>query len=156
MTESIIKIEVRGAKELAESLDSNEFKKVINTSLVAAAGTLRSVVRTYPVQRLGRKQPFKSEKQRRFFFAALRSGEIRVPYRRTGTLGKKWAIGNIRWNRVKIGNNTPYARFVQGEEDQSKFHRQGGWQTTEAIADKEENQVVRDVERGIENYLRNI
>jgi hypothetical protein len=35
-------------------------------------------------------EPFKSDKQRRWFFAALRDGEIQVPYQRTGELASSW------------------------------------------------------------------
>ena len=55
----------------------------------------------YPTQRGGFKAVFKSDRQRRFFFWALKSGAITVPYRRTGTLGRSWNM-NVRELRQSI------------------------------------------------------
>lgn len=74
---------------------------------------------------------FVSAKQRRWFFWALRSGAIQVPYRRTGTLGRRWrhlitpAGGGIRGT---LTNRTPYAEFVQDEKKQARVHA-GRWPT---------------------------
>jgi hypothetical protein len=156
MAEKLIEIEIDGVEELEEALSPSEFKKAINTSLVAGAGTARAIVKTYPTQRLGRKQPFKTLKSLRWFFANLKSGKLRVPYRRTGTLGRKWFIKVIRWSMVRIGNNTPYAPVVQYRPEQSRFHKKGGWKTTDDIVEQDEGKVIKEVNAGINNYLRSI
>ena len=50
-------------------------------------------------------------------------------YRRTGTLGRRWVMVATRNGyRITIGNNTPYAPRVQGEE-QVEYFRRVGWKT---------------------------
>lgn len=72
-------------------------------------------------------QTFQSDKQRRFFFWALRTGKISVPYNRTGKLAAGW---KVRYNKSKgwatITNSVPYAPFVQGF-NQSKHENLVGW-----------------------------
>jgi hypothetical protein len=71
---------------------------------------------------------FKSDKQRRYFFAALKDGRIQVPYKRTQTLRRRWQIiGNGR-NTI-IANETPYAQYVMGDNTQSRMHNLIGWKT---------------------------
>jgi hypothetical protein len=51
---------------------------------------IRPALMQYPAPS-GKKQAFASDKARRFFFAAVKSGRITVPYRRSGALGRDWA-----------------------------------------------------------------
>lgn len=75
-------------------------------------------------------------KQRRFFFAALRSGRIQVPYQRTGAEGRGWQVrlvpaGDVY--TVEVYNNVPYRRYVQGPAtEQARIHR-GRWSSQEDI-----------------------
>ena len=147
-------IEITGIKELAQKLSVDEFKKTIQAALMGGAMTVTSIVSRYPPIRT-RKQPFKTDKSRRWFFANLRAGNIRVPYVRTANLGRKWTQRAIRWNEVEVGNNTPYAPLVQDRNKQSGYH-EGNWRTTDDIAEQDNMAVVNQVARGIENYLRNI
>lgn len=77
---------------------------------------------------------FKSEKQRRFFFVALKTKKIRVPYMRgrgkseqlgasiTTDINKSGHVFTIR-----IGTDVSYAIYVIGDPpDQSAYH-QGTW-----------------------------
>lgn len=77
---------------------------------------------------------FKSEKQRRYFFAALKRNEITVPYRRgrgkseqlgasiTTRITKKGAV-----YRIEIGTDVSYAVYVIGEPaEQAPIHA-GVW-----------------------------
>ena len=63
-------------------------KKSRTRALTAAAVVVENQVRTYPPVRK-KKQPFKTDKQRRYFFYALKRGLIKVPYRRDGLLQKR-------------------------------------------------------------------
>ena len=89
-------------------------------------------------------QPFKTERQRRYFFWALHAGEITVPYRRSGQLGRSLTtevrpLGNDIVGL--IGTNTVYApwvisdRAIDGRGPQAQYHA-GRWWTLQ--------QVVRD------------
>lgn len=69
-----------------------------------------------------------TDKQRRYFFWALRAGVINVPYRRTGTLGRQ-VTTDVRTEGADvygvIGIATPYAPWVVGP-DRSEAITLGG------------------------------
>lgn len=69
-------------------------------------------------------------------------------YRRTGTLGRNWTQKFSKdggdWV-VEVQNATPYASFVQGE-DQVRVHKSSGWSTLDAVVD--------DVWPGVEAALQ--
>jgi hypothetical protein len=81
-------------------------------------------------------QTFQSDRQRRWFFAALKSGELRIPYKITGSLGTGWRV-EIHGNEARIINRVPYAKFVQSRPQQSRQMKLIGWQTVEDIAERE-------------------
>ena len=91
----------------------------------------------------GAKQPFVSDKQRRYFFAALHRGEITVPYRRSGALG---AAEN--WQQIPasdgltLRSTRKYGALVRGAADQAKYHR-GTWPTDEDIVIASEDQAAQ-------------
>ena len=70
-------------------------------------------------------------------------------YRRTGTLGRRWTSAQPTWNAsaaawsVRLGNNTPYAPFVQGRQ-QARVHA-GRWRTVEAEVSHAEPQLLSDI-----------
>ena len=78
-------------------------------------------------------QPFVSDRQRRYFFAALRDGRIQVPYRRGNTLARSWnaevreTARTIEGKVYSNGNIAPYNIWVQDTEQQSKFMAYKGW-----------------------------
>jgi hypothetical protein len=71
-------------------------------------------------------QTFQSEKQRRWFFAALSSGKISVPYHRTGRLSAAWEA-KVSAHEVKFTNAAPSAPFVVGYAFQSRHEKLVGW-----------------------------
>lgn len=76
-------------------------------------------------------QMLRTEKQRRYFFWALRNGLIQVPYVRRGKLGQSWttnvtATGNSLHGIV--GTNLKYAVYVQNSQRQAVIHQQN-WRT---------------------------
>lgn len=83
-------------------------------------------------------QPFVSDKQRRYFFAALKTGQIVVPYRRTGGLGKpeNWerVVGS---DSITLKSTRKYSDLVRTKEKQAKYHK-GTWPTDQDIARQSE------------------
>lgn len=79
-------------------------------------------------------ESFQSDRQRKFFFSAVRSGRIKVPYARTGILGRAWRVHLKPGETVftaEITNATPYLPFVQGfRNEQSRMHA-GRWSSLE-------------------------
>ena len=89
----------------------------------------------------GKPSKFKTEKQRRYVLWAIRTGAIRVPYRRTNSLyrsltSKVGLTGGSVY--ITVGSNKPYAPYVigfprqvslvypRGSNQQSVYHRQTG------------------------------
>lgn len=69
-----------------------------------------------------------SEKQRRYVMAAIRRGDIKVPYRRTGNLANRWASYKVRDAEWVITNRAPYSVYVVGQrEQQHKIFHAGRW-----------------------------
>ena len=55
-------------------------------------------------------------------------------YQRTGQLRQHWTYQvNATGDALMVGNNMPYAPYVQGRETQAKVHQWHGWQTIEGI-----------------------
>lgn len=120
-----------------------------------AARDLERDLQKYPGTRR-RKQPFKTDKQRRFFFAALADGRIRVPYQRTGQLGRSWRAGvtmTAGGLTLTVGNTTAYAPYVQGSQ-QAGYHR-GNWKRVDELSQGVEQRVVSIFNRRIDQVIRN-
>lgn len=83
-------------------------------------------------------QAFQSDKQRRYFFAALRDGRITVPYKRTRNLRNLWgqATEDGGWTQI-IGNSASYAPYVVGIQSQSKYMQALGWKSTADVVEAE-------------------
>lgn len=80
-------------------------------------------------------------------------------YRRTNTLGRSWThsdpeVGLFRIS-VLIGNNTPYAPYVQDPEQQADVH-QGRWQTTRDVMEDRQAWIMREIANGISDHLRSV
>jgi hypothetical protein len=63
---------------------------------------------------------WKSRKQQRFVMRKLRE-EGNLPYVRTGTLSANWRVTltpDTAGSIMEVSNDTPYARFVQGDDQQ--------------------------------------
>lgn len=77
---------------------------------------------------------FVSDKQRRFVMAAIRRGDIRVPYVRasTKTIGSANLQASYRINKtgadVQLVSDAPYANYVIGDQ-QAEIHK-GRWKTS--------------------------
>lgn len=126
-----IKIEILNYKEIEAKLN----KLPIEAADMCAGEVqdyLLNVMRTdqpspnYVSRKAAYGQSFQSEKQRRWFFWALDTGAIEVPYHRTQALSKGWHIVN----RGVLGYLVNYrkgASYVVGERNQANQPRVVGW-----------------------------
>ncbi len=156
MAEPIIHID--GMEQLLAKIKSLEELRPVAGRIKAAAAHVKGKLMQYPSARHGR-QPFKTEKQRRYFFYALNAGIIEVPYRRGQSPGSRnlkqsWAVAFYNEGlTAEIGNNAPYGPVVQGAAQQSQYHRDTGWQTDQDVAEQEMDTVVEYVKEGIDETL---
>lgn len=89
---------------------------------------------TYPPQR-NAPQPFKTARQRKYFFWALKTGRIQVPYRRTGRLKKGWRTRiDLRGGEATLvlWNVEPHAEGVMGR-NQWGYHRSHWYRATDLL-----------------------
>jgi hypothetical protein len=85
---------------------------------------------------------FKTFKQQRYFFWALREGLIQVPYRRKRSAGLRGAFHSEVWREGAsvvgaVGVNedyAPYARYVIGNDDEQAEYHKGHWPQLEERA----------------------
>lgn len=78
---------------------------------------------------------FVSDKQRRWFFAALRNGEIEVPYKRTRQLSRGWETRADRGD-VEVVNPVRYAAWVMGRRHQTSMMKKIGWPKVDDVHEK--------------------
>ena len=97
---------------------------------------------------------FDSDRQRRWFFMALKRGIITVPYRRTQTLRRGWKqVGKGR--KSLIVNETPYAQYAQGEEDQqNKLLQAVGWIPASDVFEKRADKIDQKLFVGAQKGLK--
>lgn len=139
-----ITIHVEGLDALLAKLGRIQGLSALRPAMTRATAHVQARLAVYPPQAHKGLGGFKSDKQRRFFFAALRSGQIQVPYRRTGTLGRRWTstVEQTPGDLIgTVGNNTIYGPYVMDPERQAWMHK-GVWQTTQDVGDRETESVL--------------
>ena len=97
---------------------------------------------------------FQSDKQRRWFFWALRSGKLVIPYRRRsprGGLAASWIITGSGMER-KLENRLPAAYWVYSQ-NQAKQLGLAGWKRISAILSQYEKNIVASFERGVRSAI---
>lgn len=157
-------IRIEGLPPLLKKIRSLAELQPVVGAIKAAALHLKGKVAVYPEQKhLTRVSvygtPFKSNKQRRFFFAALRKGEIEVPYRRgespgSQTFGRRWTVHTLnRGLTAEVGNNAAYGPLLMDKEKQSRYHAMAGWRTTDDVIADETETVVSFVKYYIDREL---
>lgn len=123
----------------------------------AGLSYLKGYMTAYPPQS-SRPQPFRTDRQRRGFFAKLKSGEIEVPYRR-GTspgsrqLSKSWQI-SVSTLQGELGTRVPYAPLVQSRPDQTRYHKATGWTTAEDVQERHGERAAEIVQETVMARIR--
>jgi hypothetical protein len=126
----------------------------------AGADETVKAMRVYPAEKsISRTQaygtPFFTDKQRRYFFWALRKGIITVPYRRTNNLRDNWVIIGQGLNEMVV-NETPYAGLVMGDNEQSRMSRQIGWKTLAQRLRENEQKLAKVLKSAADKALRKL
>ena len=129
-------VEIRGLKQLQAKLKrmDDSLQDELKRTMIQATALVQRPAQQYPAPSR-RKMQFVSEKQRRYVMLLVRQGK--VPYRRTGTLGRTItsevkSIGNDVVGTV--GSSVPHAPWVIGHKTvgsagpQARYHK-GTWKT---------------------------
>lgn len=145
MTE--LKITLRGYNRVENKLRrlASQYPEAIDGAVGGWTKEQRKALKAYgyPPQR-NAPQPFKSDRQRRFFFAALADGRISVPHRRTGRLANSWRAekeGEARWALV---NSARHAPLTIGKGTQAGYHK-GHWWVAQDVVQEGAGELTRRI-----------
>jgi len=144
-------VTIEGMDKLQRKLRRMASGQAARRAVAEAATYVKGQAAIYPPVRR-QLQPFKTDKQRRYFFWALRSGAINVPYKRRGAgggLAGGWTVifTGDGLNAV-VGNAVSYGPYVMGSHSQALYHA-GNWKTEQIIASEVERPVLDIVTRHI-------
>lgn len=133
---------------------------VYRPAIAEAATHIKNVIARYPPRILGRKQPPKTMRQLLFLIYAIREGIIDFPYRRgqspgSEAMGRRWTIVfRDEGKTAVVGNNASYVRLLHDHDDQTEFHKGGGWKTDRQVAEQEAREVRIILARHIASWSR--
>lgn len=146
-TELIIDTDVLDA--LGESLRAmpETMRKTVNKIVLPKVRDRARQTLAQPIPPVRYPLRWKSAKQRRAFFATNGFGHG-IPYQRTGRLQTGWRVETTPVDAglaIELRNDTPYARYVVGNEQQP-FHQDTGWyladEVTLALSDYANNEII--------------
>lgn len=149
-------IRIDGLDKLENKLGRMASIKLLKRPMHAAVKLIYAETQTYPPASR-KKMKWKSSKQRAWFFAALRSGAIVVPYRRrhSGGLAGAWTeLVAVRGKTLIgiVGNRISYGPWVMSPKKQANYHK-GTWPTTDDIVEKRKRQIVAEFEAAIRSSI---
>ena len=133
----LIGIEVSGIDAVRRTMERINKPRIVGEVTKAVGDYLRGKLQRYPPYiYVSRQQaygkPFFSERQRRWFFAALRDGRLTIPYQRTGALRRGWQLLASGENDYLLLNEVLYARYVQNSP-QARMMTLRQWRSVQRI-----------------------
>lgn len=121
---------------------------------------IHNVLRLYPPykyvsRRAAYGQTFFSDRQRRWFFAALRDGQLEIPYKRTQALSRGWRkLG--QGTNLMIVNEAAHAGYVMGDGTQSRHAAAIGWKTTAQIVEERQDRIIEIAQAGAKKAIKRL
>lgn len=105
-------------------------------------------------------KPFESERQRRWFFWALKHSIIDVPYRRRGRHGgiaTQWHIRVKSKNEgIVLYNDDEGAKYVYGDATQNRLIQRIGWKTIGQILRERVKQLGGVMKRAADKAIKGV
>lgn len=152
-----VTITVEGADELIGKLTTLAQMNKVRAAIGQQAIFLQRKMRRYPTKVYSPNPLIRSDPRvRRGFFYHLHHGDIKVPYKRSRTLANRWSVEQSMggWTAT-VGNITPYAELVQGDE-QVKRHQWSGWLTTKGAANVYGPAIREKIAAALEKEVANV
>lgn len=154
---SLIGLDIRGIPELqAKFKHLNDIQQ--DMVIDDLAEYMLNIFLAYPPEKsISREMAYGvkwfSDKQRKFFFAALHRGEISVPYDRTQNFSDNWVrVGKGR--NTMILNETDYGKFLMGDGEQSRHASMIGWLTVPETVEKHSKGIERKADGAVKKALK--
>lgn len=154
-----IKVEVTGAQALQKSLGRFPHELAGQVATRLEQYFRRALPQMYPNYKYVSRQSaygrtFFTDRQRKWFFAALNSGELQLPYRRSKELGQSFKVTRMGDNGLSISNTAPYARYVIGDVTQSRHAAKIGWKTLSAWVQSKTAEINARIKEAVETAKR--
>lgn len=157
-----IATDITGVKEI-ERIIKDLPDEVGNMVVDDANDYLVSVFQAYPpFTHITRKEAypetgdgFFSDKQRRWFFANLREGNIPEPGagNRTQYFRNAWQKVGEGKNSI-VANETPYGPYLMGDTEQARLSKLAGWKTMSEIVTERLDRIKKIAEGSAKRALR--
>lgn len=152
-------IDVLGIPELVKFLDGlpDAAQDQVATDV---SKYLIDVLRINPAQKyVTRKQAygrtFQTRKQQRWFFWALGTGAIDVPYHRTQQQARGWkTLGEGK--NIIIVNEAPGIAFTRGDDTRSRHERLVGWRTTTEVIKERAGRIMEIAEAAVARAIKRL
>lgn len=153
-----IGIDIAGEKELIAKLKKLP-PAVADTGVEAANEYIINTQRRYPsYKKVTRKSAygvtFFTERQRRWFFAALGDGSLKLPYKRTQGYSKGWKTVGQGYRQIAV-NESPYGEHLQGER-QSRLSAKIGWKKITEWLKENMPRIVEKFDGGVKKAIRKL
>ena len=116
---------------------------------------LLNVLRAYPPYRKVTResvygQPFQSDRQRRWFFANLNSGDLQVPYQRTQGVSRGWEIIGSG-ERTILVNEAPGAQYAYGG---NRLLSAIGWKRLAVMVEERKGKIQDIIKAAVKKAMR--
>lgn len=96
---------------------------------------------------------FFSDKQRRWFFWALRTGRLQLPYHRTRGMERGWVqLG--RGAKSIIINETAAAYYTMDDQGQARYSKLVGWKTVGQIIAERQKAILAAADVGAKKGIK--
>jgi hypothetical protein len=151
-----ISMTVDGVKETIGHIQNIAGIQILRPPMEESVNLLLAYMQDYPgPPQRPYPQMLRTEKQRRYFFWALKNGLIQVPYVRRGKLGQSWttsvtASGNSLHGIV--GTNLKYAVYVMNSQRQAVIHQQN-WRTDRMAIEANRAEIVERFRAAIRRHI---
>lgn len=139
MIDAKIKVDMQSALAALKAADPDALRPKIANAI--ADEDVLPALQKYPTPSR-KKMEWVSDKQRRFVIAAIRTGDIQVPYQRTGQTGVSYAKIPAS-DGIIVRSGLPSAAYTRGstEGPAAPYHR-GTWPSHEELAEQLEPDAV--------------
>lgn len=164
MTE-IIKIEISGRtwddiKKWLQGIQRGFKSKAMNAFTEYIIGNESHGLKHEPAYKyVSRKKAygvtFFSDKQRKWFFAALNDGRIKPGVNnRTGLQSNSWAVKGENTTRQTIYNTAPGSRYTMGNRTQANQPRLVGWRKISDVVSSNMKGAIRYAQQKVNKWIK--
>jgi len=168
MPNDMLSIRTRGLEEVRYLLQGFEGTRAAGVVTEGVATEIVAVMKEQPdetpyqyvsrasaygaVSNDGAPDGYFSWRQFRFVMASLARGEIRIPYRRTGTVSGAWRVDG-KLSKARAVNDNDSAPYVFGKASQSRHEEAVGWQKVPARLEQYGNRIFDAGYAALKKYI---